>query len=90
MAAQAPDPNAVAHLLVTHPSDGDRGWASDWVRYSGWPLALDTALELLQAWVSDADENIRRFASELTHPKGVWCAPIRPLQAEPQRALKLL
>ena len=51
---------------------------------------LDTALALLQPWVQDANENIRRFASELTRPKGVWCAPIRALQAEPQRALHLL
>jgi len=51
---------------------------------------LDLALSLLQPWVHDADANIRRFASELTRPKGVWCAPIRALQAEPQRALALL
>jgi 3-methyladenine DNA glycosylase AlkC len=51
---------------------------------------LEDALALLLPWVSDADENIRRFASELTRPKGVWCAPIRVLQAEPQRALALL
>lgn len=122
MAAQSPDPDAVAQELVTHPSDVARCWASDWVRWSGWPLArqlqaqrrlaadphfgvremawaavrdevigdLDTALDLLQVWVSDPDDNIRRFASELTRPKGVWCAPIRALQAEPQRALHLL
>jgi 3-methyladenine DNA glycosylase AlkC len=51
---------------------------------------LDTALDWLQVWVTDIDENIRRFASELTRPKGVWCAPIKALQAEPQRALHLL
>lgn len=51
---------------------------------------LDAALALLQTWVLDADENVRRFASELTRPKGVWCAPIRALQTEPQRALPLL
>jgi 3-methyladenine DNA glycosylase AlkC len=45
---------------------------------------------LLQPWVHDADENIRRFACELTRPKGVWCAPIRALQAQPERALHLL
>ena len=122
MAAQSADPDAVAQCLVTHPSDVARGWASDWVRYSGWPLArqlhaqqrfaadphfgvremawvavrdevvanLDEALDLLQPWVRDGHEYIRRFASELTRPKGVWCAPIKVLQAEPQRALHLL
>ena len=122
MAAQSHDPDAVAQRLISHPSDVARCWASDWVRYSGWPLArqlqaqirfaadphfgvremawaavrdevvadLDTALDLLQGWVTDANENIRRFASELTRPKGVWCAPIQALQVEPQRALHLL
>ena len=122
MTAQSADPDALAQRLVTHPSDVARGWASDWVRYSGWPLArqlqaqqrfaadphfgvremawmavrdevvtdLDAALALLQPWVTDADENIRRFASELTRPKGVWCTPIKALQAEPQVALALL
>ncbi|MFM7025975.1 MAG: DNA alkylation repair protein [Limnohabitans sp.] len=122
MAAQSADPDAVAQTLVMHPSDVARCWASDWVRFSGWPLAqqlqaqlrfaadphfgvremawmavrdevvanLDTALELLQVWVLEVNENIRRFASELTRPKGVWCTPIKALQAEPQRALHLL
>ncbi len=52
--------------------------------------ALDEALSLLQPWVHDADENIRRFASELTRPRGVWCAQIDALKAEPWRALALL
>lgn len=122
MAAQSLDPDAAAQRLVTHPSDVARGWASDWVRYSRWPLArqlqaqqrfaadphfgvremawvavrdevvahLDEALDLLRPWVQDGQEYIRRFASELTRPKGVWCAPIRALQVEPQRALHLL
>ena len=122
LAAQSPDPDAVAQRLVTHPSDVARGWASDWVRYSGWPLVrqlqaqqrfaadphfgvremawvavrdgvvanLDEALNLLRPWVRDGHEYIRRFASELTRTKGVWCAPIKALQTEPQRALHLL
>ena len=51
---------------------------------------LDEALALLQPWVHDADPNIRRFASELTRPRGVWCAPIKALQAEPWRAQALI
>jgi 3-methyladenine DNA glycosylase AlkC len=51
---------------------------------------LDAALDLLQPWVLEPDENIRRFASELTRPKGVWCAPIQALQAHPAQALCLL
>ena len=51
---------------------------------------LDEALALLDAWVRDGDENIRRFASELTRPRGVWCEPIEALKAQPWRALPLL
>ena len=52
--------------------------------------ALDAAIVLLMPWVVDGDENIRRFASELTRPRGVWCAQIEALKAEPWRALPLL
>lgn len=52
--------------------------------------AVDDAVELLAPWVRDRDENIRRFASELTRPRGVWCAQIETLKAEPWRALPLL
>lgn len=51
---------------------------------------LDYALALLQPWVLDADPYVRRFASELTRPRGVWCAQIEALKAEPWRALALL
>ena len=51
---------------------------------------LDAALALLQPWVGDADPNIRRFACELTRPRGVWCAQIEALKAAPWRALPLL
>jgi 3-methyladenine DNA glycosylase AlkC len=52
--------------------------------------SLDEAVMLLQPWVLDADPNIRRFASELTRPRGVWCAQIEALKAEPWRALPLI
>lgn len=51
---------------------------------------VDAAVELLRPWVLDADPGIRRFASELTRPHGVWCAPLKALKAEPWRALPLL
>jgi 3-methyladenine DNA glycosylase AlkC len=52
--------------------------------------AVDVAVSLLQPWVHDPDENIRRFASELTRPRGVWCAQIEALKAQPWIALPLL
>lgn len=51
---------------------------------------VDLAVSLLQPWVREADPNLRRFASELTRPHGVWCAPLPALKAEPWRALALL
>jgi 3-methyladenine DNA glycosylase AlkC len=51
---------------------------------------VDAAVRLLEPWVLDADPNIRRFASEATRPRGVWCAQIETLKKEPWRAQRLL
>jgi len=52
--------------------------------------AVDEAVDRLAPWVRDPDPNIRRFASELTRPRGVWCAQIELLKAQPWRGLALL
>ncbi|MDM0077178.1 DNA alkylation repair protein [Variovorax sp. J2P1-59] len=52
--------------------------------------SLDEALRLLQPWAMDPDPNIRRFASELTRPRGVWCAQVERLKAEPWAGVELL
>jgi 3-methyladenine DNA glycosylase AlkC len=51
---------------------------------------LDSALRLLTPWVHEADANLRRFASELTRPRGVWCAHLEALKADPAPGLVLL
>lgn len=51
---------------------------------------VEAAVRLLLPWVRDADPNIRRFACELTRPRGVWCAQIGVLKREPWRAGALL
>ena len=52
--------------------------------------SVDDAVALLSPWVADTDPNIRRFASEATRPRGVWCAQIEALKTQPWRALALL
>ncbi len=47
-------------------------------------------IELLTPWVQEEDPNLRRFASELTRPRGVWCAHSELLKTEPSHGLVLL
>ena len=51
---------------------------------------IDAAVRLLQPWATHPDPNVRRFASEATRPRGVWCAQIETLKSEPWRGLPLL
>jgi 3-methyladenine DNA glycosylase AlkC len=51
---------------------------------------VDEALRLLQPWAAHPDPNLRRFASEATRPRGVWCAQVEVLKKEPWRGLPLL
>lgn len=67
------------------------------VREMAWMAVRDevvrdpaASIALLQPWVSDPDPNIRRFASELTRPHGVWCPPVPGLKTEPWLASPLL
>lgn len=51
---------------------------------------LEESLCLLSMWSKDEDENIRRFASEVTRPRGVWCEHIIPLKQNPELGLPIL
>ncbi|MFB9079844.1 DNA alkylation repair protein [Flavobacterium procerum] len=51
---------------------------------------LEKSLEILLKWTSNEDENIRRFATEATRPRGVWCEHIEKLKKEPELGLKIL
>lgn len=51
---------------------------------------LDTAIALLSGWTVDSYDRIRRFASEVIRPRGVWCAHISALKKHPEIALPVI
>ena len=51
---------------------------------------LEQSISILSGWTKDPDENIRRFATESTRPRGVWCTHIEALKQNPELALSIL
>lgn len=51
---------------------------------------LVDSLEILSAWTLSEDENVRRFSTEATRPRGVWCEHIEVLKQNPKLALPIL
>jgi DNA alkylation repair enzyme len=48
------------------------------------------ALRHLAGWTADPSERVRRFASESTRPRGVWCAHLNILKVNPALGLPVL
>ncbi|WP_343557023.1 DNA alkylation repair protein [Sphingobacterium sp.] len=81
-------------LLSIRPFAADRHFG---VREISWMairnrivLDLDRSITGLSLWTMEKDENLRRFASESTRPRGVWCKHIDRLKQEPSLALPIL
>lgn len=51
---------------------------------------LTKSIKILSGWTNHIDENVRRFASEATRPRGVWCEHIEELKQNPELGLTIL
>lgn len=51
---------------------------------------LESAIPFLKRWTNNEDENVRRFTTEATRPRGVWCKHIEKLKETPEIALPIL
>ena len=51
---------------------------------------LNKSIKIMTKWTKDKDENIRRFTTESTRPRGVWCKHIDQLKESPELALPIL
>jgi 3-methyladenine DNA glycosylase AlkC len=75
--------------LADDHNPGVREWA--WIAMrEDCAAAIAHAITLLVPWTADPSGNIRRFSSELTRPRGVWCKHISALRAQPWLGLPIL
>ncbi|MEM7579710.1 MAG: DNA alkylation repair protein [Mastigocoleus sp.] len=92
--AAAPELSLQQRLEMIQPLAND---TNSGTRETAWLLmrnhiASDVrhSIKLLTPWTYHEQANIRRFATESTRPRGVWCSHIPLLKEQPEIALPLL
>lgn len=85
---------AQRRLILLQPfADDDhfavREWAWIGLRES-MGEALEGLLPQLRLWASSSSPSIRRFASEITRPRGVWCKHLAFARNDPRSCVALL
>ena len=92
--AASPDFSLGERLQLTRPlandhNSGVREWA--WLALRPQVAAnIDLAIDLLEPWTVSTSPFLRRFATEATRPRGVWCVHIETLVRTPELGLTIL